>query len=82
MGLGDFFKKTFGKQACTLCGNECGVMHRTKIKGGEFVCNDCKRKCSMFVRLSEMTKEEVSEHIEYMKRQEKLYQTCFVEYSQ
>lgn len=51
MGLGDFFKKTFGKQACTLCGNECGVMHRTKIKGGEFVCNDCKRKCSMFVRL-------------------------------
>ena len=79
MGLGDFFKKTFGKQVCTLCGNECGVMHRTKIKGGEFVCNDCKRKCSMFVRLSEMTKEEVSEHIEYMKQQEKLYQTCFAD---
>lgn len=79
MGLGDFFKKTFGKQVCTLCGSECGVMHRTKIKGGEFVCNDCKRKCSMFVRLSEMTKEEVSEHIEYMKRQEKLYQTCFAD---
>ena len=79
MGLGDFFKKTFGKQMCTLCNNVCGVMHRTKIKGGEFVCNDCKRKCSMFVRLSEMTKEEVSEHIEYMKRQEKLYQTCFAD---
>ena len=28
MGLGDFFKKTFGKQVCTLCGNECGVTVR------------------------------------------------------
>lgn len=79
MGIGDFFKNKFGKQVCALCGNECGVMHRTKIKGDEFVCNDCKRKCSKYVRLSEMTKEEVSEHIEYMKRQERLYQTCFAD---
>ena len=77
MGLGDFFKKTFGKQVCTLCGSECGVMHRTKIKGGEFVCSDCVRQCSRYVRLSELTKEEVSGHIEYMKRQEKLYKECF-----
>ncbi len=77
MGLGDFFKKKFGKQVCTLCGNECGVMHRTKIKGDEYVCNICERQCSKFVRLSELTKPEVSGHIEYMKRQEKLYNECF-----
>ena len=77
MGLGDFFKNKFGKQVCTLCGNECGVMHRDKIKGGEYVCSDCKRKCSKYVRLSELTKDEVSGHIEYMNRQEKLYQECF-----
>ena len=79
MGLGDFFKKTFGKQVCTLCGSECGVMHRTKIKGGEFVCSNCTRKCSKYVRLSELTKPEVDGHIEYMKRQEKLYQECFAD---
>ncbi len=78
MGLGDFFKKKFGKQICTLCGSECGVMHRSKIKGGEYVCNICERQCSKFVRLSELTKPEVSGHIEYMKRQEKLYNECFV----
>lgn len=77
MGLGDFFKKKFGKQTCALCGSECGIMHRTKIKGGEYVCSDCKRKCSKYVRISEFTKDEVSEHIEYMKRQEKLYEDCF-----
>lgn len=53
------------------------MMHRTKIRSDEYVCNDCKRKCSKFVRLSELTKDRVSEHIEYMRRQEKLYQECF-----
>lgn len=79
MGLGDFFKEKLGKQVCALCGSECGMMHRTKIKGGEFVCNDCKRKCSKYVRLSELTKDEVIGHIEYMRRQEKLYQACFAD---
>ncbi len=77
MGLGDFFKQKFGKQVCALCGNECGVMHRKKVKGGEYVCNICERKCSKYVRLSELTIDEVKGHIEYMKRQEKLYQDCF-----
>lgn len=74
-----FFSNIFGKKTCTLCGSECGVMHRSKIKGGEFVCNMCARKCSRFVRLSEMTKEEIEGHIEYMKRQEKLYNEAFVD---
>ena len=79
MGLVDFFKNKFGKQVCTLCGNECGVMHRDKIKGGEYVCSDCKRKCSKYVRISEMDKAGVEGHIEYMNRQEKLYQECFAD---
>ncbi|MBQ7573538.1 MAG: hypothetical protein IJT23_04700 [Clostridia bacterium] len=77
MGLGDFFKKSFGKQECALCGSECGVMHRTKLKDGNFACNICVRECSKYVRLSELTTDEVKGHIEYMRRQEKLYQKCF-----
>ena len=75
MGL---FQKVFGKESCTLCGNECGMMHRTKIKGGEYVCSDCVRQCSKYVRISEMDKQQVAGHIEYMKRQEKLYEELFV----
>ena len=74
MGL---FQNLFGKKNCTLCGSECGVMHRTKIKGGEFVCSECVKKCSAFVRVSEMDKAEVENHIAYMERQEKLYQEKF-----
>lgn len=74
MGL---FQKVFGKETCTLCGKECGMMHRTKIKGGEYVCSDCVRHCSKYVRLSELDKQEVLGHIEYMKRQEKLYKELF-----
>ena len=77
MGIGDFFKSRLGRQNCSLCGQECGVMHRTKLRGDGFVCSDCRRKCSRFIRLSEMTQEEVQEHIGYMEKQEKLYRACF-----
>ena len=36
MGIGDWLKKTFGKQACAFCGNEVGMLKRDKIKNGEF----------------------------------------------
>ena len=77
MGIFDFFKQKFGKQTCTLCGAECGVMHRSKIKGGEYICNICERQCSEYVRLSELTKDEILGHIEYMKRQDKLFNDVY-----
>lgn len=70
MGLGDFFKDKFGKKACVLCGNECGMMSRTKLRSGDYLCDDCGNKCSRYVRLSEFTLDEVKGHIEYMKRQD------------
>ncbi len=69
-----FFGNLFGKQTCCLCGAECGPMSREKIKNKEYVCNDCKKKCSSFVRVSEMDKETVQEHIAFMEKREKIYQ--------
>ena len=74
MGL---FDKLFGKKTCALCGAECGVMHRDKIKNKEYVCSDCARKCSAFVRLSEMDKDTIREHIDFMAKREKIRQQCF-----
>ncbi len=74
MGL---FDKLFKKQNCTVCGKECGTLGRTKLRDGEYVCNECIRDCSRYVRASEMTKEELLEHMAYMKQQERLYAECF-----
>ena len=75
MGIGDFFKKTFGKQTCAFCGKEVGMMSRDKIKNDEFICSDCKRTCSRFIQVYRMTKDELLGHMEYMKRQGKLVET-------
>lgn len=75
MGLGDFFKKTFGKQTCAFCGKEVGMLSRDKIKNDEFICSDCKRTCSRYIQVYRLTKDELLGHMEYMKRQGKLVES-------
>ena len=75
MGIGDFFKKTFGKQTCAFCGKEVGMMGRDKIKNDEFICSDCKRTCSRYIHVYRFTRDELLGHMEYMKRQGKLVES-------
>jgi hypothetical protein len=75
MGIGDFFKKTFGKQTCAFCGQEVGMLKRDKIKNDEFICSDCKRTCSRYIQVYRLTKDELLGHMEYMKRQGKLVES-------
>ncbi len=72
-----FFQNLFGKKTCALCGKECGVMSRSKIKNKEYLCSDCGNQCSKYIRLSELTLEEIRGHIEYMKKQERMYNELF-----
>ena len=74
MGFVDWLKGTFGKQTCAFCGNEVGMLKRTKIKNKEFICNDCGRNCSRYIQKYRYTKDELLGHMEYMKRQGKLYE--------
>ena len=73
MGFMDWLKGTFGKQTCAFCGNEVGMLKRTKIKNKEFICNDCGYGCSHYIQKYRYTKDELLGHMEYMKRQDKLY---------
>ncbi len=75
MGFMDWLKRTFGKQACAFCGNEAGMLKRSKIKNKEFICTDCGYGCSQYIRKSGYTKDELLSHMEYMKRQDTLYAT-------
>ena len=75
MGIGDFFKNRFGKQACAFCGKEVGMLGRDKIRNDEFICHDCRRTCSRHIQVYRLTKDELLGHMEYMKRQEKLVES-------
>ncbi len=74
MGLGDFFKNIFGKKTCAFCGKEVGMMKRTKIKNGDFICSDCDDMCSFHIQKYRFTKDELSGHMEYMRRQNELFE--------
>lgn len=73
MGIGEWFKKTFGKQPCAFCGAEVGMLKRTKIKDKSFICNACSSGCSRYIQRYRYTKDELLGHMEYMKRQSSLY---------
>ena len=72
-----FFSNVFGKKTCALCGAECGVMSRTKIKNDQFLCTKCRGSCSAYVRLSEWDLDRVKQHMAYMQRQKRLYDEVF-----
>ena len=40
-----FFSNLFAKQNCAVCGKECGTLHRSKLRDGQFLCDDCGDKC-------------------------------------
>ena len=32
-----FFSNLFAKQNCAVCGKECGTLHRSKLRDGQFL---------------------------------------------
>ncbi len=41
----------FSKEACTFCGKEVGVMHRSKLATKEYICSECRNKTNPFARM-------------------------------
>ena len=67
----------FSKEECVFCGEKAGMLGRKKMKGGDYVCKDCEHNCSIYFDPGIYTKEEVEAHMEYMKKQDKLYNQEF-----
>lgn len=69
----------FSKEECSFCGNKAGFFSRKKFINNEgYVCKECEKKCSSLVNVSHFTKAELKEHMEYMARENKLYEEAFV----
>ncbi len=65
----------FSKEACCFCGKEVGVMNRSKLTSGEYVCTDCKHLTNPFLRLDHMNREQVEAVMKEMEESEKRFQS-------
>lgn len=69
----------FSKEECAFCGNKVGFFSRKKLINNEgYVCKECEKKCSALINVSHFTKAELKEHMEYMAKENKLYEEAFV----
>ncbi len=67
----------FSKEECDFCGEKAGMLGRKKLKDGEYICKDCEKKCSIYFEPGKFDKAEVDQHMEYMKKQDALYNTQY-----
>ena len=56
----------FSKEACTFCGKEVGIMHRSKLKTKEFICSDCRNKTNPFARMDYTTRDAAQKMMEQL----------------
>ena len=72
-----FFSNLFSKQKCELCGKEVGALGRFKLKDNVYICKECRKDTSAFLKTELYTLDEIKKHIEYMKKQDELYKKDF-----
>ncbi len=69
----------FSKEECAFCGNKVGFFSRKKLINNEgYVCKECEKKCSALINVSHFTRDELKKHMEYMEKENKLYEEAFV----
>ena len=68
----------FSKEDCAFCDNKVGFLGRKKLVNGEgYICKECEKKCSSLINVGRFTKKDIEEHMQYMERQDKLYNEAF-----
>lgn len=65
----------FSKETCVFCGKEVGMMHRSKMQGGDYICTDCKYLTHPFIRIDHVNKDEAAAIMEEVARDEAYFQT-------
>ena len=67
----------FSKEACEICGKESGVLSRTKLQDGKYVCSDCLKNASAYYPAARYDFEKLKKHLEHMERENELYEKEF-----
>ena len=69
----------FDKKQCELCGSKAGLITRTKIQGGDYICGDCRNKMSSLTSgISDMSLDDVREQIRLKEENDRRFQEDFV----
>ncbi|MBQ6833089.1 MAG: hypothetical protein IJO55_01565 [Lachnospiraceae bacterium] len=67
----------FSKEVCEFCGNEVGVLKRSKLATKEFICNDCRKKVNYFARMDYTSKENVQIMMDTLGQDEEDFEKSF-----
>lgn len=67
----------FSKEKCEFCGKEAGMLGRKKLSDKKYICKDCEKNCSAFMEPSRFDTEYLRTHMEYMRKENELYQKVF-----
>ncbi len=65
----------FSKEACVFCGKEVGMMHRSKMSGGDYICTDCKHLTHPFIRIDKVDKVKAKEIMDQVAMDEARFQS-------
>ena len=65
----------FSKEACCFCGKEVGMMSRSRLVSGEYICTDCKYLTHPFIRIDHLNKEQVEALMAEMAENEDRFQS-------
>lgn len=76
MGL---FSKVFSKEACEICGKEEGILGRTKLQDGKYICSDCMKNTSSYFHAARYNFDEFKKHLAHMERENELYEKVYKE---
>ena len=64
----------FSKETCCFCGKEVGMMSRTKLADGNYICNDCRYLTHPFIRIDRLDREQVTALMQEMEASEAHFQ--------
>lgn len=65
----------FSKEACVFCGKEVGMMHRSKMAGGDYICTDCKFLTHPFIRIDKVNQETAKTIMDQVAQDEARFQS-------
>lgn len=65
----------FSKEACVFCGKEVGMMHRSKMAGGDYICTECKYLAHPFIRIDKVNQEQAKAIMDEVANSEARFQT-------
>ena len=67
----------FSKENCAFCNKTIGMFTKKAMNDKKYICKDCIKKCSAFIKIKNYDSEYIRNHIEYMKKQNELYEKEF-----